>query len=324
MKMVCEQPSVASPLFIAGPTGSGKTHILTAIADQLRRRFRMRRVMHLSAEQFTNDFISSVGNTGITSFRRRYREVDALLVDDVQFLGAKKATLREMLYTVETLSRAGRPLVFSGLQTPTDIPDLSRELAGRLASGLVCPLQPLDAATRESLLRRWLGERCRTAIPDALIQQVVPLLAGDGRLISGVVNLINTLERMNDRAPSMDELRQFGGELLRASGGIATLASIETAVCDAFSLESGSLRKRSQSRTITQPRMLAMYLARQLTPSAYNEIATHFGGKSHSTAIQAEKNVKGWLDQGKMLGRGNASISTREAIDRIENLMRSA
>ena len=100
LSMVCQAPQTASPVFFCGPTGSGKTHLMSAIADQLRRRHRMRRVMHLSAEQFTNDFISSVGSSGITAFRRRYREVDALLIDDVQFMGAKKATLREMLYTV--------------------------------------------------------------------------------------------------------------------------------------------------------------------------------------------------------------------------------
>ena len=323
MAMVCNQPDSASPLFVSGPTGTGKSHLLHAIADQFRRRYRMRRVMHLSAEQFTNDFISSVGNSGITSFRRRYRDVDALLIDDIQFLGAKQATLREMLYTVETLAAAGRPLVFSGLQSPTDIPGLSRELAGRLASGLVCPIQPLDAKTREVILRRMVGQRCRTELPTDLVERIVPLLAGDGRVISGVANLINTLERMNNRVPTMDELRHFGGELLRAAGPIASLSVIEMAVCETFGLSQDTLRGKSQTRAVTQPRMLAMYLSRQLTSSAYTEIARHFGGKSHSTAIQAEKNVKDWLANEKPIGRGHSSMSTQEAIHRIENLLRT-
>ena len=323
MSMVCNQPGSASPLFVSGPTGTGKSHILHAIADQFRRRYRMRRVMYLSAEQFTNDFISSVGNSGITSFRRRYRDVDALLIDDIQFLGAKQATLREMLYTVETLAAAGRPLVFSGLQSPTDIPGLSRELAGRLASGLVCPIQPLDAKTRDVILRRMVDQRCRCELPADLVERIVPLLAGDGRVISGVVNLINTLERMNNRVPTMDELRHFGGELLRAAGPIASLSVIEMAVCETFGLSQDSLRVKSQTRAVTQPRMLAMYLSRQLTSSAYTEIARHFGGRSHSTAIQAEKNVKDWLTNEKTIGRGHSSMSTQEAIHRIENLLRT-
>ncbi|MFK8114525.1 MAG: DnaA/Hda family protein [Rubripirellula sp.] len=323
LSMVCQNPAVASPLFVSGPTGTGKTHILTAIAQQFRTRHRMRRVIHLSAEQFTNDFISSVGNSGITAFRRRYREVDALLIDDVQFLGAKQATLREMLYTVETLLAAGRPLVFSGLQSPTDISGLSRELAGRLAAGLVCPIQPLDPSTRKALLTRWIEAKCPFELPESMVDQLVPILSGDGRVISGVVNLINTLQRMNGRVPSMDELRLFGGELLRASKPVATLAVIESAVCEAFHLPTDTLRAKSQTRAVTEPRMLAMYLSRQLTSSAYAEIARHFGGKSHSTAITAEKNVKAWLDKGKSIGRGHASMSAQEAIARIESLLRT-
>ncbi|MGI9470366.1 MAG: DnaA ATPase domain-containing protein, partial [Rubripirellula sp.] len=233
MSMVCQDPKTASPIFFCGPTGTGKTHMMAAIADQLRRRHRMRRVMHLSAEQFTNDFISSVGNSGITAFRRRYREVDALLIDDVQFLGAKKATLREMLYTVETLASAGRPLIFSGLHSPTEIPGLSRELAGRMASGLVCPIQPLDLSTRRVIFGRWLEERCPLEVPAVMTDQVNSMLAGDGRVISGVVNMVNTLQRMYGRMPSMDELRQFGGDLLRVAAPVATLNVIETAVCEA-------------------------------------------------------------------------------------------
>jgi len=323
MSMVCQEPRTASPIFFCGPTGTGKTHLLSAIADQMRRRHRMRRVMHLSAEQFTNDFISSVGNSGITAFRRRYREVDALLIDDVQFLGAKKATLREMLYTVETLASEGRPLLFSGLQAPTEIAGLSRELAGRMAGGLVCPIQPLDSGIRQVILNRWLEQRCPLHVPEALVNQINPMLAGDGRVVSGVVNMVNTLQRMFGRVPSLDEIRQFGGNLLRSSAPIATLSVIETAVCDAFHLPHNALRGRSQTRAVTGPRMLAMYLARQLTSSAYSEIATHFGGKSHSTAISAENNVKNWLEAGKSIGRGQIAMSTQQAIAQVENLLRS-
>lgn len=323
LSMICQDPKTASPVFFCGPTGTGKTHLMSAIAEQLRRRYRMRRVMHLSAEQFTNDFISSVGNSGITAFRRRYREVDALLIDDVQFLGAKKATLREMLYTVETLASEGRPLLFSGLQAPSEIAGLSQELAGRMASGLVCPIQPLDIDIRREILERWIAERCPVEVPASLLDQINPMLAGDGRVVSGVANMINTLQRMFGRVPTLDEIRQFGGNLLRAATPIATLSVIETAVCDAFHLPHHTLRGRSQTRAVTGPRMLAMYLARQLTASAYSEIATHFGGKSHSTAISAENNVKKWLQNGKSIGRGQLAMSTREAVARVENLLRS-
>ncbi|WP_186775729.1 DnaA/Hda family protein [Rubripirellula tenax] len=323
MTMVCQQPGLASPLFVCGPSGSGKTHLLSAIADQFRRVHRMRRVMHLTAEQFTNDFITSVGNSGITSFRRRYREVDALLIDDVQFLGAKKATLREVLYTVETLANAGRPLIFSGSHAPTEIQGLTQELAGRMSSGLVCPIGPLDLSTRKTILGRWVDETCSMPLDDASLEQLTSMLAGDGRVISGVVNTINLLQRMYRRNPSMDEIRRFGGDVLRSAKPVASLSVIETAVCEAFHLPLDVLRSGAQTRSVTEPRMLAMYLSRQMTSAAYTEIAKHFGGKSHSTAMAAEKNVKGWLDKGKSIGRGQVAMSAQEAIERIENLLRA-
>ena len=323
MAMVRQDPRVASPLFIFGPTGSGKSHILAAIADQFRRRHRMRRVMLMSAEQFTNDFISSVGNSGIASFRRRYREVDALLIDGMQFLGAKTATLREMLYTVETIVSSGRPMIASGTQSPSEIQGLTNELAGRLSAGLVCPLRPLDIATRETLLRREISQCCRLPMPDSTIQQINATLSGDGRILKGIANLTNTLQRMLGRIPTIDELRHFGGDLLRASHRVATLSVIESAVCQTFQLPTDTLRGGSQTRAVTEPRMLAMYLSRQLTSSAYSEIARHFGGRSHSTAISAEKNVKKWLDSQRSIGRGMTAMSAQEAIDRVESLLRS-
>jgi len=323
MTMVCQNPALANPLFVCGPTGSGKSHLLAAIADELRRRHRLRRVVLLTAEQFTNDFISSVGSSGLPAFRRRYREVDALLIDGVEFVGEKKATLRELLYTVESLAGSGCPLVASGTQPPAEIQGLTSELAGRLSAGLVCPLQPLDRITRETMLMRELTERCPQSVPKTLVDQINATLAGDGRLVRGVANLVHTLQRMFGRSPTMDELRQFGGDLLRASVPVTTLAGIEAAVCQAFHLPLDTLRSGSQSRAVTEPRMLAMYLSRQLTASAYREIAVHFGGRSHSTAIAAEKNVKQWLAGEKLIGRGHQAVSASEAVDRVERLLRS-
>ena len=322
MEMAFQSPAKASPLFVFGPTGSGKSHLLAAMARQFRSRHRMRRVVMLTAEQFTNDFINSVANSGITSFRRRYREVDALLIDDVQFLAAKRATLREMLYTMETLCSEQRSLVFTANQSPTEIPGLTRELSGRMASGLVCPLQPLDAVTRETLLRREIEQRCPLPVPESLVTELNGLVTGDGRVLQGVANLMNLLQRMYDRVPSLAELRRHGSELFRAARPHASLTSIEQAVCEAFGLPQDSLRASSQSRLVSEPRMLAMYLSRELTPAAYAEIGDHFGGRSHSTAIAANKNVQAWLKAGKSIGRGAATMSAQEAIERVETLLR--
>ena len=322
-QLVCENPQAGSPLFISGPPGVGKTHLLFAIANLLRRRHRMRRVMHLSAEKFTNDFVRCVSDGTLTTLRGMYRDVDAFIVDDVQFLSAKKATLREMLYTVESLMDRGKTLIFAATHSPSEISGLTQELSGRLSAGLVCTMQSLDSETRETLLRQSIDEKCVFPWPEETIREISQTLPGDGRRISGFVNLVSVLQRMNDRMPTTAELYEFGGNQLRSDKPFVTMSKIQRAVAQTFQMEEEALQSKSQARTATEPRMLAMYLARELTPAAFAEIGRHFGGRSHSAAILARRRVETWLASGKSIGRGSAALSARDALDRIESLLRS-
>jgi len=321
--MAVTTPEIATPLFLHGPTGTGKSHLLAGLADAFRRRRRMRRVILLTAEQFTNDFVTSVNTTGLPGFRRKYREVDALLIDDVHFLAAKPATLREALYTVETLAAAGKPLVFTANLPPNEIRGLTGEIAGRMTSGLVCPLTEIDAATRLELLRRATSMRCLLGCDDGLLGEVAEMLPGDARAIHGVANLIGMLQRMFRREPTIDEIRRYGGDLLRSHRSAPTLRTIERAVCDAFGLEGDGLRSRAQTRRVSEPRTLAMYLSRQLTGSAFTEIAKHFGRRSHSGAIAAQRKVETWLESNKQLGGGESSLTAQDAIAKIEARLRT-
>ena len=214
-------------------------------------------------------------------------------------------------------------MVFSGSHSPTEISGLTPELAGRMAAGLVCPMQSLDVQTRDQLLRRSIQQRCEIPWPEEVIQEITSVMPGDGRRISGIVNLIGLLQRMYNRMPTMDEIRQFGGDQLRGGKPVVTLSTIERAVAKTFQLDEQTLKSKSQARTATEPRMLAMYLSREMTPSALAEIGRYYGGRSHSTAILAVRRVESWLATGKSIGRGSASLSARDALDRIENLLRS-
>ncbi|WDQ15897.1 DnaA/Hda family protein [Rhodopirellula sp. P2] len=320
--MAVATPSVATPLFLHGPTGTGKSHLLAALANEFRTRRRMRRVVLLTAEQFTNDFVVSVGSTGLPAFRRRYRDVDALLIDDVHFLAAKTATLREALYTVETLASAGKPLVFSANLPPSDIRGLTGEVAGRMASGLVCPLAAIDQQTRFQLLQRMVATRCVLGCDNALLEEVSELIGGDARAAGGIANLIGMLQRMFRREPTIDEIRRYGGDLLRSTQVAPTLRSIEKAVCETFGLEGDGLRSKAQTRRVSEPRTLAMYLARQHTGSAFTEIAKHFNRRSHSNAISAITKVETWLSSGKPIGAGDGAMSAQDAIARVESRLR--
>ncbi|MEM6688496.1 MAG: DnaA/Hda family protein [Planctomycetota bacterium] len=314
--LVCNTPNAASPLFVYGPTGCGKTHILSAIADHFRREHRLRRVVHLTAETFANDFIASL-RTGITGFRKRYRDADALIIDDVHFLASKKATVREFQYTLEALSKRGCPVILSGNSNPVDIPNIPEELAGRMACGLACSMQSLDENVRRSLLGRWNNERCKYPILEEDVSEIASRVTGDGRVLSGIVNTVRLLGEMYGRCPSVAEVGEMAGELLRVSNGPTTLTAIEAAVCEEFGLVREEIQSRSSTRRIQEPRMLAMFLARELTGSTFTEISSHFGVKSHSTAITAQKRVSQWIDENHVIGRGRVATDTASALKRI-------
>ncbi|MEM0927122.1 MAG: DnaA/Hda family protein, partial [Planctomycetota bacterium] len=321
-RMAVESPSTASPLVLWGPAGSGKSHLLRAVASKLRSAQRMRRVVYLSAEQFTNDFLKSLYGSSLPAFRARFRDADALLIDDIHFFVDKKATVRELHHTVEMLAERGKPLLFAGIKTPSEIKGLGSELAGRLASGLVCQIGSLDLETRRALLRRYVASRCPHSWPEETLGEVAEAVVGDGRVLSGIANSVSLLQRMDGAMPSMDRIRNQCGHLLRASGTPVTLSTIERAVERLFQLDSKSLCSGSQVKKITEPRMLAMYLSRELTSSAFSEIGSHYGGRSHSTAILANQRVRQWRESGRPIGKGPGALSADEAIRQIESILK--
>jgi chromosomal replication initiator protein len=321
-KMVIDQPGQPSPLFFWGPPGVGKTHLLAAIRNEMRGRHRLRRVVMLSAEQFTNDFTGAVRGSGLPGFRRRYRDVDALLIDDVQFVGGKRATLRELLYTVDSLLRGRCQLAFTADRPPMELEGLNEELAGRLAGGMVCPMRPLDRDTRRGLLQG-LADHTETPVDSKVLDNLADELVGDGRILTGAFNHVRTLGQMLQRPATWDELLNSAPDLVSAGRPAVNLGDIQKAVCDMFGLPSGSLASRGQHRTVSQPRMLAMYLARQYTRAAFSEIGQYFGQRSHSTVIAATKRVEGWINENTPLRRGAQSLAPRQAIEAIENLIRT-
>ena len=321
--MIATNPASGGLVYFCGPTGVGKSQLLNAVGQSLRHQHRMRRVMIQTAEQFTNEFLAVIGKVGITDFRRRYRDVDALLIDDVDFFAGKTATMRELVHTINAVSAAGRPLVFAGSAGPQEIARLSGDLVGRLSSGMVCSMPALDEETARKLLLRIMEARCPIALSEQTLEKLVPRLPGDGRRISGIVQSIQLLQRMLGRSPDWDQIRTHCDHLLRTSGGEVNLASIEAAVCEVFGLQPASLRSGSQARSVSGPRMLAMYLSRQKTSFAYTEIAKHFGVRSHSTAIAAERNVQKWMQRDEVVGRGSVAVPVGEAVARVEQKLRA-
>lgn len=315
--MVPERLGHVSPLYMYGPTGSGKTHLLQSIYSATRRSQRNAKCVMLSAEQFTSLFLDALQGQGLPSFRRKYREIDLLIVDDVQFLAGKKATVVEFLHTIDTLLRAGKQVVVSSDRTPAELSCLGEELSARLASGLVCGVVYPEVETRFKIALQIANQRGLN-VKQSVLKLIAAETAGDARQIQGALNRIDAMGRILGEVVSLDTARSSLADLFQATRRIVSMPDIEKAVCEVFGLESKSLKSARKAKVVSQPRMLAMWLARKYTRSALSEIGDFFGGRSHSTVVAAQKKVNCWVEDKRTLQIAQTECTISDAIRRIE------
>jgi len=319
---VVKQPGRVSPLFVYGPTGTGKTHLLEGIAAAVRQKRSIKRVVMLSAEQFTSSFLEGLRGSGLPSFRRKYRDVEMLLIDDVQFFCGKRATIVELQYTVDSLLRQRRQLVLAADRSPAELNGLGAELIARLSGGLVCGLEQPDEETRLGIVSRMATDG-DLSIPDDVLHLIATQVSGDARQLAGTLNRLRaTSEAL--RQPITIELAESAlSDILRTTRRVVRLPDIENAVCDVFGIDTTSLQSTRKSKHFSQPRMLAMWLARKYTRAAFSEIGEYFGRRSHSTVISAQKKVNDWVAGSAQIQLGPANCRVQDAIRRVEARLRT-
>ncbi len=317
--MIVSDPGRMTPALFYGPCGVGKSHLLAAVAQQLRTHCRMRRVVHMTSEQFTNDFTEAIKGGGLPIFRRKYRDVEALIVDDVHFLIGKKATLGEFKHTLDILLRSGKQVILTADRSLNDLQGLGSDIVGRLRGGLVSPLMPIDEKTRAALLQREISD-AEIEIPAEAVKQIAERTVGDGRVLHGIVKRLIAVasQATAGAALTWDQCWNAVYDLVQATQPVVRLGDIERVVCEVFGLAPTSLQSSSKTRTIAQPRMLAMFLARKYTPAAYKEIGDYFGNRRHSTVISAEKTVEEWLRDNSAMGDARG-LTVRDAIRHVES-----
>ena len=276
----------------------------------------------LSAEQFTRHFLEALQGSGLPSFRRKVRDVDMLAIDDLQFFAGKRATLVELQHTIDALLREGRQLVLAADRPPAALKGVGPEMIGRVAGGLVCGIEPADFATRLGIARQMAGD-AKLEVPASVLERIVGELEGDARQISGALNRLQATSEALQR-PITPELAESALEdIFHATRRFVHLVDIERAVCEVFGLEPRSLRDARKAKVVSQPRMLAMWLARKHTRAAFSEISQYFGRRSHSTVISAEKKVNGWMSNGATIQLGYGDCRVEDAIRRVETQLRA-
>jgi chromosomal replication initiator protein len=314
---VCEQPGVYSPLVLHGGVGIGKTHLLEGIYRRMRMLNPSLRVMFLSAESFANYFTQALRDRTLASFRQRFRGVDVLMIDDIDFLDGKRVIQEEFLHTIKQLETHQRQVALTADRHPRLLAGSSEELVTRFMSGIVCRLESPDVDTRRTIVARKVA-RLSSRFTDDAIEFVVQRFALSVREMEGALNCLETYGLMTGKTLSLAIARHVLADLERDCVRIVRVAEVEQAVCRLFSIGTADLRSPRRNRSVSQPRMLAMYLARKMTQAAYTEIGEHFGGRNHSTVMSAEKRVRDLLASNATVRAGNQEWKLGDLVASLE------
>jgi len=287
---VAEQPAKAyNPLFIYGETGLGKTHLLNAIGNYVAERTDLR-IAYLTTEQFTNEVINSIRYDKMMDLRKRYRHIDMLMIDDIQFLAGKERTQEEFFHTFNALYEAHKQLVLSSDRFPKDMPDIEERLRSRFEWGLIADLQPPDVETRIAILRK-KSEDEGVTLPEDVIQFLATTMKSNIRELEGSLVRLGAYASLTGQTITLEMAKSVLRDLIGTKKKIVSMDDIQETVGARFHVKIADLKSRRRSKTLVHPRQIAMYLCRELTDSSYPEIGRQFGGKDHTTIIHACKQV---------------------------------
>lgn len=311
--VVAEEPgSIYNPLFFYGGVGLGKTHLMHAIGHQLLQNNPLAKIKYVSSENFTNDFISSIQNNKMDEFRKEYRSVDLLLVDDIQFLENKVETQNEFFYTFEELYKNNKQIVLTSDRLPSEIPTLPERLVSRFAWGLSVDITPPDLETRIAILRK-KAEAERLEIPDDTLSYIAGQIDSNIRELEGALVRVQAFATMNN-ADITTSLAAESLKALKSNGGVAQLSilQIQEEVAKYYHISLKDLKGKKRVKSIVVPRQIAMYLSRELTDNSLPKIGADFGGKDHTTVIHAHEKIQQLLEK-------DATIQNE--ISEIKNLL---
>lgn len=295
---VAEDPGMAyNPLFIYGQSGLGKTHLLHAIANRVKKNHPSYRVMYVKSEDFVNEFINNLRrHVDMQEFRDKYRKVDLFLMDDVQFIAGKDSSEEELFHTFNTLYELHKQIVFTSDRPPQEMLRLEQRLRTRFEQGLSADIQPPDYETRMAILKNKSIER-GIALPDPVLSYVAENITSSVRQIEGVVNKIMAMQEIMGEKVNVDNTIRAVRDILRAKEDF--LPSADTIIQEVsrfYQIDADTIRGSSQNKEVATARNVAIYIIREMTQLSLAEIGQVFGGRHHSTIINSidrvEKNIK--------------------------------
>lgn len=290
---VAEDPAGAyNPLFLYGGVGLGKTHLMQAIAHYVREHHRKMYVVYVSSETFTNDLINALGRRSMAEFRQKYRNVDVLLIDDIQFVAGKEQTQEEFFHTFNALYEADKQIVISSDRPPKEIPTLEERLRSRFEWGLTTDLQPPDLETRVAILRKKAADEGIT-LPNDTYLYIARVIQSNIRELEGALIRVVAYASLQNMPLTPEVAEEALRDIVAATKNrVITIDLIQSVVAAHFGVNVADMKAKKRTRSVAFPRQVAMYLARELTDSSLPRIGEEFGGRDHSTVIHAYEKIK--------------------------------
>ena len=291
---VAESPARAyNPLFIYGGVGLGKTHLMQAVGHYILQKNSSAKLTYTSSERFTNQLINAIQNRTTMRFREKYRSVDILLIDDIQFIAGKESTQEEFFHTFNTLYDAHKQIVVSSDRPPKDINRMEERLISRFEWGLITDIQPPDLETRIAILRK-KAEREVVKVPDEVMFFIGEKIRSNIRELEGSLIRVVAYSLLTGNPISISIAKEVLKDAIKEDSfvKVVTLDKVLKRVADNFEIKVSDIKKGGRSKVVAFPRHIAMYLSRELTSHSLSEIGEFFGGKDHTTVLHAFKKIK--------------------------------
>jgi chromosomal replication initiator protein len=315
-----------NPLFIHGDCGLGKTHLLQGLCKKFIENHPARRWMYLTGEDFTNEFLIALRGNKMDNFRRKVRELDLLVIDDVHFLGGKKATQEEFLHTFNAIEAMGRQVVMASDSHPKMIEEFGESLINRFLSGMVVRIDPPNYATRCEMLRA-MSNRAKLGLSEEVIAWIARRVTQNVRELEGAITRIDAQVRLTGRSPDVTMAQDALGDLDRQHGAPVRPENVLLSVCEYFGLEQKDLMSGRRQRTISLARSVAMYLVRKTAKLSFPEIGTRMGKRNHSTVISACRRIEKAVHLNESLiwtsAVGERTEEATELVQRLEEHSRA-
>jgi chromosomal replication initiator protein len=279
-----------NPLFIYGGVGLGKTHLINAIGNEIYKNNKSTKICYYSSEKFTNELINSLRHAKMNEFRNKFRSIDILLIDDIQFIAGKKSTQEEFFHTFNSLYESHKQIIVTSDKFPKEIPELEERLRSRFEWGLIADIQAPDTETKQAILNM-KADQNNIRLPEDVIYFLANSISNNVRELEGYLIRIGAYSSLTSTPITVEMAKKILKDILIEGNKEITIEKIQKKVADQFQIKVIELKSSKRLKNIVFPRQIAMYICRKLTNLSYPEIGSKFGGKDHSTIIHAVKKI---------------------------------